>query len=211
MSNIKILKLGKNYKNIKLNFIKSFGEFILLEQNNDEVQIIKFIEKIRLSLFDYLEPFMIIDAHDMINIIYKKYELKNGFQLFNYIENIFNNDLYKILIEHIVKKKYVDDKADDYVKLLTRNILMYFGIIKIEILKIKIIKKITMSKEDNHVNINNVTFTEIYNQFLKDMINNSKKIILQYYNDLKKNYSICNEIINNCKEIIIKNNILVKC
>ena len=226
-TNTEILRLGKNYKDIKLYFIKSFADFMFFTQNEEENKIIKLVEEIRLKLFDYLEPFMVIDAKDLINIIHKKYKLNGYIEIFNYIENIFNNNLYKILIEHIVKKRKIPDNTqNNYVDLLTINTTMYIGIIKIEILKIILVKSSyinddtenlldNLTKEnktlsDIYTKENIIKFKNVYCTFLNDMINNSKKNILKYYNDLRTNYSECKILINNCKELIIKNNILVK-
>lgn len=212
IDNSEKLKLGKEYKEIKLYFIKTFGDFIILEKNNEEKKMINLIEDIRLKMFYYLEAFMVVDAYDIINIILKKYQPDCTIRVFNYIENIFNNDLYSILINNIVKKRYIVNKSDpNYNNILIRNTTMYMGIIKIEILKIILIKSITVHEQDTFLKEQNIdVYTEIYFNFWKDMIANSKKTILHFYNDLKTNFSDNAELINNCKELIVKNNVLVK-
>lgn len=210
------LKLGKEYKDIKLYFIKVFSDYIELEKNNEEKKMINLIETIRLKMFHYLEVFMVVDAYDIINIILKKYtepECKQNctIKVFNYIENIFNNDLYTILINHIVKKRYLVNSIDsNYKNMLMRNTAMYMGIIKIEILKIILMKSITKDEQELFLKEQNIDlYSEIYTHFWKDMINNTKKTILKYYNDLRTNFSDNKDLINNCKELIVKNNVLV--
>lgn len=213
----KKLKLGKEYKDIKLYFIKVFSDYIELEKNNEEKKMINLIETIRLKMFHYLEAFMVVDAYDIINIILKKYretECKQNctIKVFNYIENIFNNDLYAILINHIVKKRYLVNSTDsNYKNMLMRNTAMYMGIIKIEILKIILMKSITKDEQELFLKEQNIDlYSEIYTHFWKDMINNTKKTILKYYNDLRTSFSDNKDLINNCKELIVKNNVLVQ-
>jgi hypothetical protein len=209
--NSEILKLGKEYKEIKLYFIKAFGDFIILEQNNEEKKIINLIEEIRLKMFYYLEVFMVVDAYDIINIMIKKYQPNCTIRIFNYIENVFNNDLYNILINNIVKKRHIVRKSDpDYNNILMRNTTMYMGIIKVEVLKIILIKCITVNEQDIFFKEQNIDlYSEIYLNFWKDMITNSKKTILKYYNDLRTNFSDNTNLIEKCKELIVKNNVLV--
>jgi len=206
------LKLGGEYKRIKIFLIDIFKDYLILEKKNDEKEMIRLIENIRLKMFYYLEAFMVVDAYDIINIMLKKYNDINSIQIFNYIENIFNNDLYDILINHVVKKRYlVNDTDPRYKNMLVRNTMMYMGIIKIEILKINLIKSITNDEKESFLIDNNIPIYDIvYNKFWKDMINTSKGTILKYYNDLRKNFGDNKDLIENCKILIIKNNVLVK-
>ena len=227
--NSETLKLGKEYKEVKIYFIKAFIDYIELEKNNEEKKMINLIEDIRLKMFYYLEAFMVVDAYDIINIMLKKYSknpecnegsslLSEGkykpnctIKIFNYIENIFNDDLYIILINHIVKKRYIVNSTDsNYKNMLLRNTTMYMGIIKVEVLKIILIKSITDDEQNIFLKELNIDlYTEIYSHFWKDMITNSKKTILKYYNDLRASFSDNKDLIEKCKELIVKNNVLV--
>ena len=172
--------------------------------------MINLIEDIRLKMFYYLEAFMVVDAYDIINIMLKKYKPNCTIKIFNYIENIFNDDLYTILIEHIVKKRHIVNKSEpNYDNILMRNTTMYMGIIKVEVLKIILIKSITHDEQNIFLKEHNIDlYSEIYTHFWKDMINNSKKTILKYYNDLRTNFSDNTDLIDNCKKLIVKNNVL---
>lgn len=209
--NKEVLKLGKEYKNLKLYFIKSFEDYIKLQLNNEDKNIIKMVQTIRLKMFDYLEPLMVIDMSDMINILLKKYREFGELYIFSYVENVFNDSLYKILIEKMVKKRFFPENTEEnYLEILTRNNMLYFGIVKVEILKILFIKSILIKDTRNLDKENNNDFLYINtcNMFYQETVNISKKLIQYYYNDLRNTYSKSEYVINRCKELIIRNKAL---
>jgi hypothetical protein len=200
------LKLGKKYKDIKLFFIKSFEDYIKVQFINDNKKIIKLVQNIRLTIFDYLEPFMVVDIGDLINIILKKFRKYGEIYILAYIENVFDSYFYNILVEHVIKKRMVPQETDEkYLEILTRNNMFYLGIIQIEILKIIFIKSILMNNKISNPDLYKPGVDKIYQESIME----SKKMIQYYYNDLNKNFNKSVDVINKCKELIIKNKVLV--
>jgi hypothetical protein len=200
------LKLGKKYKDIKLFFIKSFEDYIKVQFINDNKEIVKLVQNIRLTIFDYLEPFMVVDIGDLINIILKKFRKYGEIYILAYIENVFDSYFYNILVEHVIKKRMVPQETDEkYLEILTRNNMFYLGIIQIEILKIIFIKSILMNNKISNPDLYKPGVDKIYQESIME----SKKMIQYYYNDLNKNFNKSVDVINKCKELIIKNKVLV--
>ncbi len=214
-----IVKLGKEYKRIKLNFINCFQNY--LECKSDS-KLIKLTQNITLKLFKYLEIFMLNDLEDLVNIIFKrnKRDIYTKMDIYCYVENIFNSKLYEVLIEKSLKLRYkallentefLKTQPENFIEqYLSKNCTMYVSIIRTEIFKILILRTLMAVKLVN-ANNNDLNAEIVYQTLISsviDLINIAKKNIIYYYNDLKTNFKMCQVHINDCKDMIISNNIL---
>jgi hypothetical protein len=209
---LKEIKLGSLYKKSKRYFINSFKNYI--EYNNNNKKILNLTTNIISKIFIYIDIFLMLDLEDLVYIISKKYTniIEIRMHIFSYIENIFNDRLYSILINDNVKAKhkslinskiYLENKDDpSFEEYIHKNTLLYIGIVKTEIFKILILKRIIT----NH--LLTIDFNNPIILSLMELIQKSKKLIIYYYNDLKTNFSMCIPHIQDCQNLIIENKIL---
>jgi hypothetical protein len=217
---MKHIKLGKDYKKCKRYFINNYENYI--KYIKDDKKLNKIISNVLSRVFDYLDIFLIYDLEDLVHIIFK-HNIKNvetNMQIFSYIENIFNEKLYLLLVEKTVKEKYqVLINSKDYLEnkdnnifeeYIHKNALLYIGIIKTEIFKIIMLKvMVTQSVFNNGFNENLLNTRNQLVSSLYELIDKSKRVLLYFYNDLKKNFSFCKAHIEDCKNMIIFNKILI--
>jgi hypothetical protein len=212
-------KYGKEYKNAKLFFLSEFDNFLSIQ--SDENSASELIKKIRIVIFDYLAIFLTYDVCDLTNKMIKKYNnTENVIHILDYLESIFNEELYKIMIINVIYEKIKNN-----VILTQEDKLFFVGIVNIESFKIMIINNILINdniEEESKIllNENNMTIEdesqkkiekfikECYIKCFEDRIKVSKTIIMKYYNEVKNNFSSWNDVIHKCKNIIINNNIL---
>ncbi len=224
------IKLGKEYKKAKFYFINSFQNYSNYTRNNednprDNNKLKTLTTNIIMRIFKYLDIFMINDLEDLVNIMMRRNtdDLETKMEIYCYVENTFNPRLYNILIEESLKKRYnalLDNKtflesqpSDFLANYIHKNCLMYVAIIRTEVFKIIFIKAI-MTK--GIINIQNMNSDEkhksaVFGNYIvgmTNMIEISKKTIIHHYNDLRKNFSMCVEHIEDCKNMIITNGIL---
>ena len=217
---MKDIKLGKDYKKSKLYFINNFQNY--LKYNKDSKKLVNITENIISRLFNYLDIFLIYDLEDMVYILYKRNheDIKTSMQIFSYVENTFNDKLYSTLIDKIVKQRYnVCIKSNNYLdekekvmfeEYFQRNSLLYISIIKTEILKILMLKRLITSyllHYGDKIEYMTILQKEMIASF-HILIKKSKTVIIHYYNDLKNNFSFCTPHIEDCKAMIISNKIL---
>lgn len=224
------IKLGKEYKKTKFYFINSFQNYSLYTKSNEasprdnkKLQILT--TNIITRIFKYMDIFMINDLEDLVNIMMRRNtnDLETKMEIYCYVENTFNPRLYNILIEESLKKRYnallnnktfLESQPSDFLaNYIHKNCLMYVAIIRTEIFKIIMIKAL-MAK--GIMNIQNMSSDEKHKSIvfgnyivgMNNMIEISKKTIIHHYNDLRKNFSMCVEHIEDCKNMIITNGIL---
>ena len=210
---LKEIKLGSVYKKSKRYFINNFKKYI--EYNKDDKKILNLSTNIISKIYDYIDIFLILDLEDLVYIISRNCEntMEMRMHIFSYLENLFNDRLYSILVKDSVKIKhnallnskiYLENKDDPIIEeYIHKNTLLYVGIIKTEIFKILILKRIIT---------NYLLSMDLHNPILlsfMELIQKSKRLIIYYYNDLKTNFSMCNLHINDCKNLIVENKILI--
>jgi hypothetical protein len=217
-------KYGKEYKDIKKYFIESFDIFLGIQENDKKVK--ELIKEIRIKIFDYIGIILTNDIDDLVNIIIKKHLYsENIICILDFIESIFNEELYNILIKNVIYEKVKNNIA------LTQEDKLYFvGIVKIETLKILIINnilqddsteeeftKLARNKNIVKININKeneeikdyieLCIKNYYTEFFKERIKESVNIISKYYNEVKTNFTSWDDVIASSKKIILSNNI----
>jgi hypothetical protein len=237
----KPFKLGKDYKKSKLYFLNNYSKYI--EYNKDNKKLEKITVNVISKIYDYIDIFLINDLEDLVNILYKRNtnNIETKMQIFSYIDNIFNENVYILFIEKYVKnnynkliknKTYIENKDNKiFEDFINKNTLLYVGIIRTEILKILMLKMMITNHllyfgyivplDENFIKNNKIIKHLDYfpvNEYLKyndkivnsfhQLIMKSKRLILFFYNDLKKNFSFCNNHIDECKTMIIYSNIL---
>ena len=143
---MKQLILGKDYKKSKLYFINNYQNFITY--NNDKKKITKISLNVISKIYQYLDFFLINDLEDLVYILGKrnKHNMESSMQIYSYIENLFNDSLYLLLIEKVVKiryntlinsKAYINNKNNEiFDEYNHKNALIYVGIVRTEIFKI---------------------------------------------------------------------------
>jgi hypothetical protein len=210
---MKPIKLGKDYKKSKLNFMNNFSNY--LEYVNDNKKLANITKNVISKLFSWIDIFLINDLEDLVLIMFKrnKQHIDVQMHIFSYVENIFNERLYLILIEKCVKKKhnilvnsknYLDNKDNAvFEEYIYKNTLIYIGIIHTEIFKMNVLKKMI----ENYLLCEMDLFPGI------DLKNNLIKQLNVFYHK-RQEYRTENmnkylfvfslfEIIQNCKIIIM--------
>jgi hypothetical protein len=225
-------KYSKKYKDVKIFFIDMFDVFIEILEDNKKLN--ELVKEIRIKMFDYIGIILTNDIDDLINKLIKKYlHTENALSIIDYLDFVFNRDLYKILINDVIYEKKKNNVA-----LSQEDKLYFIGIIKVETIKILLIQNI-LNNENNYEEIKNLTKknnelheynNEIENQYIdkdnleikkyiedyikkyyfeifKHRIKESLDTILLYYNELKYNFTDWNDVMYKCKNIILRNNI----
>ena len=170
-------------------FIEPFADYV----NADRYEKVAIINKVKISILPYLEGIM---TEDIVNEIIKK---ENLLDVFDYLDNIFDEKLYTKMISTLKSKK------DD----ITTEKYYYFGIIKMEINKIDILNHLIEFSEKKLKYYKKTDIeTKLINTMLEKINENkirSKNIIEFHKRDLVQHFHLWNDIIIICNKIILEN------
>lgn len=217
-------KYGKKYIEAKEYFMEAFDSFLLVQNDKDKRN--KLVKEVRRKMFDHIGIILTYDIDNLVSkIILTHIKVKEIINILDYIDCIFNKELYDIMIKNIVYQK-----INDNIALCREDKLYFIGIIKIETLKIMIINNIMLddtteeeyvklSKDSNVVNIkslyNNINtdkyieeyIKHFYVAFFEERIKDSLNTLFSYYNEVKTNFAPWKDVISSCSNIILNNGI----